>query len=234
MIGDYVPRIHAKLRRKFPIVNESVIQEVLLLSGAPSPAPYRRWEMVSRDKNRSVVLTSNFVVFQTSAYTVFEEFLADLAEAVDVVATEVEAVQIERVGLRYIDLVRPSDRRSWRDYVRPGLHGFESSILKPHTQSQLFQSVAETDRGTLVVRLFQNREAKILPPDLVNGGLIRNVDPAPQPGELLTLLDLDHYSTPNIEYERGCVEREGWALHDGLDHVFRESLVTPAALETWK
>jgi hypothetical protein len=87
----------------------------------------------------------------------------------------------------------------------------------------------------MIVRLFQNREGQALPPDLGDADdLHPRLDPAIAPNELLTILDLDHFSTHQMEYEKGWVEQQAWQLHDGLDHVFRKSLVTPKALEVWK
>jgi len=87
----------------------------------------------------------------------------------------------------------------------------------------------------MIVRLFQNREGRVLPPDLEQADDIKpRLDPPLEPNELLTILDLDHFSTLQADYEEGWVEKQAWRLHDDLDCVFRKSLVTPKALEVWK
>jgi hypothetical protein len=86
----------------------------------------------------------------------------------------------------------------------------------------------------MIVRLYQNREGQVLPPDLTEDGLKVRVEPALAPNELVTLLDLDHFSVRQVDYERGFVESQAWDLHDDLDRVFRESVVTDHALKVWK
>ncbi len=180
------------------------------------------------------MVSDSFVVYQTTAYSVFEDFVEELALAVNVVATEVQQLFVERVGLRYVDLIRSTQSKPWTHFVRPEFHGLRSQVLQEGTQVQLHQSVAQTAHGTMVVRLFQNRDAQPLPPDLVEESSDARIDPPVAKGELLTLLDLDHFSAKPNDYQAGLAENEAWMLHDDLDRVFRESVITPAALEAWK
>jgi len=83
----------------------------------------------------------------------------------------------------------------------------------------------------MIVRVAQNRDDKVLPPDLIphNPRLRANAER----GELLTLLDLDHYRKERKSFEVESLRGVAWELHDGLDILFRD-LVTPHALEVWK
>lgn len=235
-MADYFPRIQDKLRRKgYPVVKNAVIQEVLLTpAGGGASAKHVRWQVLDKSETRSIVVTENFVAFQTTAYTVFEDFVPQLASAVDTLAEEVQGLYLQRIGLRYVDLVRPARGETWRDYVRPELHGLRSPTFIEDSQAQLHQSTAQTSHGTMIVRLYQNRDGQVLPPDLTEGGLKVRVEPAVAPTELITLLDLDHFSLRQVDYERGVVESQVWDLHDDLDRVFRESVVTDYALKVWK
>jgi uncharacterized protein (TIGR04255 family) len=234
-IGEYFPRIQDKLRlRGYPHVKSAIAQEVVFTPTGASAIQRPRWVLQDKARERSVIISDSFVVFQTTAYGVFEQFVEHLAVAVNTVAGEVQQLLMQRVGLRYIDLLRPGEGKTWRDFVRPEFHGLKSPVLNESTQTQLHQSIAQTAHGTMVVRLFQNRDAQVLPPDLIEEAATARVTPSPTRGELVTILDLDHFSERSRDYESGAVEREAWLLHDDLDRVFRESVVTPAALEAWK
>jgi uncharacterized protein (TIGR04255 family) len=233
-IGEYFPRIQDKLRlRGYPNVKSAMTQEIVFTQTGASVVQHPRWVLQDKARERSIIISDGFVVFQTTAYGVFEEFVEHLAVAVNTVAAEVQQLLMQRVGLRYVDLLRSTDSGTWREYVRPEFHGLKSPVLEEGTQTQLIQSVAKTPHGTMAVRLFQNREAQVLPPDLIEEASAAKVTPPPGRGELLTILDLDHFSEASRDYESGAVEREAWHLHDDLDRVFRESVVTSAALEAW-
>lgn len=234
-MADYFPKIQDKLRLKgYPVVKNAVIQEVLLTPAGGASAKHVRWQVQDKSETRSIVVTENFVAFQTTAYSIFEDFVPQLALAVDTLAEEVQGLYLQRIGLRYVDLVRPAAGETWREYVRPELHGLRSPTFLEDSQTQLHQSTAQTPHGTMIVRLYQNREGQVLPPDLTEDGLKVRVEPTLAPNELVTLLDLDHFSVRQVDYERGLVESRAWDLHDDLDRVFRESLVTDHALKVWK
>jgi uncharacterized protein (TIGR04255 family) len=234
-MSDYFPRIQDKLRLNgYPLAKNAIIQEAVFTPAGATSVKRERWQVQDKAASRSVVVTENFIVFQTTAYSVFEDFVRELNLAVDTLAGEVKQLLIQRVGLRYVDLVRSGPGGNWTDFVQPGLQGLKSETFLEDTQSQLYQSVANTSAGTMIVRLFQNREGQVLPPDLGEADDLKpRLEPAIAPKELLTILDLDHFSTHQVEYEKGWVEQQAWQLHDGLDRVFRKSLVTPKALEVW-
>jgi uncharacterized protein (TIGR04255 family) len=131
-----------------------------------------------------------------------------------------------------VDLIRPLEGESWKDYVKPGFHGLESDLIRPERSALFAQVVAETGPGQrMIVRVAQNREGKILPPDLIPHNPKLRV--LAGPGTLLTLLDLDHYREERKPFEMESLSDVAWELHDGLDILFRD-LVTPHALEVWK
>ena len=235
-MSEYFPRIQDKLRLNgYPLAKNAIIQEAMFTAAGAASVKRERWQVQDKAASRSVVVAENFIVFQTTTYSVFEDFVRELNLAVDTLATEVKQLLIQRVGLRYVDLVRSGAGGAWTDFVQPGLQGLKSETFLEGTQNQLYQSVANTSAGTMIVRLFQNREGQVLPPDLGEADDLKpRLDPAIVDNELLTILDLDHFSTHQIEYEKGWVGQQAWQLHDGLDQVFRKSLVTPRALEVWK
>jgi uncharacterized protein (TIGR04255 family) len=235
-MSEYFPRIQDKLRLKgYPLAKNAIIQEAIFAPTGATSVRRERWQVQNKEASNSIVVTENFLVFQTTAYSVFEDFARELALAVEIVASEVKQLLIQRVGLRYVDLVREQEGNTWTDYVQAGLQGLKSDNFIEGTQSQLYQSVANTSSGTMIVRLFQNRDGHVLPPDLGEvEDLKPRLDPPLKPNELLTIVDLDHFSTHQMDYEEGWVEKQAWQLHDDLDCVFRKSLVTAKALEAWK
>ena len=232
-MASYIPALQDRLRRDgFPV---DVSKEVLDLSlQAQGPATERRrahWEFRSLDEDRSIIVGDGAVIVQTTAYDCFESFLTTLSFAMAAVDAAVGDLVVERVGLRYVDFIDPRPGESWKDYVKPGYHGQENDIVRPETSVHFAQTVADTGPGQqMIVRLTQNRDGNLLPPDLVlhHPVLAKRVEP----GNLATLLDLDHYREARQPFEIGKVVETAWRLHDGLDVMFRD-VVTSHALEVW-
>jgi uncharacterized protein (TIGR04255 family) len=234
-MAEHMPPIQEKLRLEgYPLFQPTLLQQAIFGPAGITSQRHNRWQLQDKDASKAIVLSENFIVFQTVRYSVFDDFVKELALAVDTVAAQVKGLVIQRVGLRYVDLVRARGDETWLDFVRPGLHGPQCGVFEEQARLQFHQSVAETRHGTLVVRLIQNRDGHVLPPDLQDGGLEPQITEPIEKGELLTLLDLDHFSPRQVEYAPGYVEGQAWALHDDLDRVFREALVTERALEVWR
>ncbi|MDQ2644656.1 MAG: TIGR04255 family protein [Myxococcota bacterium] len=235
LMGEYVPRIQDRLRQQgYPINASAKVREFQLTATGAAARDRERWEFMSKDRRASVVITEGFVVLQTTAYDDFEKFVADLNEVVSTVNETVGGLLLERIGLRYVDAIVANAGETWRDYVQPSLHGFDSPLFKGPETLRLHQTIAATDVGQIIVRLHQNVDAAMLPPDLGTGAL-RAVPQVAKPGELVTLVDVDHYAPLDArEYEPKHLEDVAWKLKEGAYAVFADHIVTPHALEVWK
>lgn len=231
-MAEYVPRIQDALRKKgYPIDVSREVQEVLIASGQPQYRRRPHWEFRKRDEFWSIIVGEDVVVIQTTAYTAAEEFLIELELAADTVAGVVGDLVVERVGLRYVDLIQPKEGEDWRDYVKPGFHGVETEAFNPASSTAFFQVTAETDVGRIIARMAQNRDGTALPPDLADHPPLGTPD-LPS-GELVTILDLDHFKVERFDYTKDRLVDLASALHDNLDILFRD-IATEHALSTWR
>ena len=143
---------------------------------------------------------------------------------------------VRRVGLRYIDVVRPSGGKDFRHYLRPGLRGAPDEVFQPgrhllHTESRA-GTVVVGNPGTMVVRVVQNDQGSSLPPDLVEAA--PRFPPKAQQGELVTLADIDHFVEGNFEADTNWVVARAQDLHDHIVETFRGHVVTEDAIEEWR
>ena len=234
MRKTYIERIQDKLRLKgYPGYSSASTQQIAFGPSGPVTHKSERWLMHDRTRTSVIGLTSDFVVLETAAYTSFDEFSQKLNQILSTLVEEVQQLVVQRVGLRYVNLVRPSKEKTWQSYLRPGMRGLDSAdVLKEGTQLQLIQSVAKTQSGTVIVRIHQNRKGALLPPDLDADNLELNLSP-PQPDELLTHVDLDHFSTEQFDFNAERFSLIVQRLHDDLEHLFVKSVVTAEALQEW-
>jgi len=218
----------------FPRPNRGTIQNIRLdVGSAPQIEQIERWSYFDLKKRNSVFLTPEFVSLHTNDYLTFEPFLDRFADVLNAVSDALDITVIERVGLRYIDLVELREGENFEQYLEPRLLGFPfEQIRELEFESSTFESasVASTAAGFLAIRCSQLPENHILPPDISRsdldyGSFLRSGAAA--------ALDFDHYSTEPQEFSVDSLIEQFWALHDGIDHAFRTA-VTSYALERWE
>lgn len=239
-MGDYIPGIQEAFRRHgFPIERAGKIQQLTITPAGVHAVEQERWEYRTRDEQWSVTVLQDSVVLQTTAYERFEGFAEKLEVAVKTVLEQTEQDKlglIQRVGLRYIDLIQPRDGESYRDYLRPGFHGASDAPFAKGSHRLYVESVGRTDvgdtPGTMVLRVAQNDQGFDLPPDLIGGA--PKFQTRAKAGELVTLVDMDHFIEGKFDPNAEWVTARAYAMHDHLIEAFHEHVVSAKAIEVWQ
>ncbi len=239
-MADYVPAIQEEFRRHgYPIERSGKVQQLTITPAAVQVVDQDRWEYRTKDEQWTITVLHDSVVLQTTAYQRFEGFADHLARAVRTVLSKTEQDKfgvVERIGLRYVDLVQPRRGEEYRSYLRPGFHGVTDDAFRPGTHRLHVESVGRTSvldtEGTMVVRVSQNDQGFDLPPDLV-GGAPKHQSRATR-GELVTLIDMDHFVEGKFEPDTNWVLERAYALHDDLIETFHKYVITEQAVEAWR
>jgi uncharacterized protein (TIGR04255 family) len=233
-MGEFIPSFHRSIRRQFPVNASGIIQEVQFGGASPQLSMKERWEFLTRDRRTSVVVDNGFVVMQTTLYKDFETFLEQFVSVVADLNAAVGDLLIQRVGLRYVDAIVPRNGDSWTQYVQKELRGFESPVFAEEGALRLHQTVANTSVGTMLVRLHQNYDGAVLPPDLAGGHIKPGLDATR--GQLTTLLDIDHFHVveDGVDLPNMKLEEILWELKTGTFSIFSDHLVTEHALKVWQ
>lgn len=237
---DYIPGIQEAFRRQgFPIELAGKIQQLTITPTGVQVVEQERWEYRTRDERWSVTVLQDSVVLQTTAYDRFEGFAErlDLAARTVLAQTEQDKLGlVERVGLRYIDLIRPGAGEDYRAYLRPGFHGVADEVFARGSHRLHVESIGRTAvgeiEGTMIVRVAQNDQGFDLPPDLVGGA--PKYEPRAQPGELVTLVDMDHFIEGRFDPDGVWVTARAYELHDHLIETFHNHVVSEKAIEAWR
>jgi uncharacterized protein (TIGR04255 family) len=237
---DYIGAIQEDFRRKgYPIERAGKVQQLTITPAGVQATEQPRWDYRNKDETWSIVVLPDSVVLQTTAYDRFEDFAEHLNLAVGTVLVKTENDRlgvVQRVGLRYIDLVQPRPGEDYRFYLRAGFHGVADEVFRPGTHRLHVESVGATEvdgiPGTMIVRVVQNDQGFDLPPDLV-GGAPKHQSRA-KPRELATLVDMDHFIDGNFEPNTEWLMDRTYQLHDHLIETFHEHVVTSVAVEAWR
>lgn len=233
-MGDYIDDVQERLRRSgFPRFEEGRAHEILLRPGLqPEIREHSRWEFQNKERTAGIIVMQNAVVLHTNSYDTFDHFAKVLRLALEVVGEAAKPALVERLGLRYVDLIRPEPGESWTAYLKPALHGLSPKAIGMAEGLQRHETVGTTPAGQLVVRCVQSTDGVFLPVDLSPSTLDYSKVTV-RPGELLTLLDLDHFSQVTRDYDVDQVMGGMWELHEDLDVSFREA-ITEHAMKQWE
>lgn len=234
-INEYITSIQNGLRKTgYPLLEEEILQEITFgaANSAPEATSKKRWIFTDISKKKSLILTDNFVAFETSAYDVFQTFLGEVQKQLLFIGDALELSAIERIGLRYVNLIREIDGRSSRSLFQPMVLGLGAEDLSGKGNAQtIIMSQIETGCGTLAVRILHSDKGMGLPPDLAGTKL--NLGRLPSEGEPISILDIDHFSVSTAPYEVSDILNKLTSLHEVGETTFVKS-VTPEALKIWK
>ena len=236
-----IPDVQEELRKVgFPLFKEEQVREFMLPPAEmaePKVRQKNRWIFSSKDQTSSVVLTEDFLVLETNAYTVFADFLKQYEEIGELVVKSASLEVTERIGLRYLNLLRDEEKMKADEMIAPPLRGvsaehagMEDVRHNTVTRGRSAVPVHDSESGTIVVRTSQPDDGHFLPPDLRSSQL--KFDIQLKDNERIIALDIDHYVTLREDLTMSMVTEVLDRLHDGIENAFRGS-VTEKAIEVW-
>lgn len=239
-IAQYIPAIQEQFRRDgFPIELTGKVKQLMVSAAGIQAVDQDRWEYRVKDETWSILVFQDSIVLQTTAYNRFEGFADYLRRALDTVLSTTEHERLgvlQRVGLRYIDLIQPRKGEDYRTYLRSGLHGVSDDVFRPGTHRMHVESTGATKVGTvegrMIVRIVQNDQGQDIPPDVALGAP-KHTNRA-KAGELVTLVDMDHFIEGNFDPDTDWVVEHAYEMHDHIVETFHEHVVTDAAIEAWR
>jgi len=190
-----------------------------------------RWTFSNRNRTEAIFLTDDFIVLAVTNYCRFEDFSERLATLVGEVQARARLTFMDQIGIRYLNLLRPTERLAPAEQVAEGLRGLSARLLGVETTCTQALVRCQTELSVLSIRCIELQGPDFLPPDLQIPGL--KFTSKPEVGELFRLLDIDNTSS----FEDGCdfsdLNQSLWNLHQHTSNAFRNS-VTEDALKYWR
>lgn len=185
-----------------------------------------RWDFLDKSQRWNIILAPEFLMLQTTEYPVFEEFLERWRLVLEA-AKCLEIPVIERLGLRYVDLIQPEPDERVSKYLDPALAGYEPQAGSGMARSiHSASTVLKTALGTMLVRV--SPATSPFPPDLDQ----LHLKGLSQPRAGAVFLDFDHASGEILDFDPGAIATATDGLHGAHESLFRE-VVTPHAMRVW-
>ncbi len=170
-MAGYVDLLQERLRRSgFPDFRaehqfEFTISRLDEAQPDVQPKQHIRWSFTNTQRTEGYLLLSNALVFHTTEYATFEDFLRKTIFGLELVHEIVELAYVERIGLRYLDAVVALSDDNLEQYLNPSLLGFSTSLegRLGHSFTETVTSIAD---GNLVARAVITDGALAVSPDL--------------------------------------------------------------------
>lgn len=189
-----------------------------------------RWSFTNAQRTTGYSLFSNALVFHTTSYDSFEDFLGKTISGLEMVNDIIELAYIERIGLRYLDAIIATGSDNLQQYINPFLLGLSENLGGKLTHS-FTETLTEIEDGNLVARSFITDGPLPLSPDLIPLQLELQPRFTEINGQNL-VLDTDYFTSNRVDFDVNNVKERLASAHDILKKAFKAS-VTPYAIEKW-
>jgi len=233
---EFIPAIHDKLRKEgFPEDVSGTVQRVVITpGGAPQITTQKRDEFRSRDNQWSLTIGEDMLALITTAYDRFQGFADRLKRSLEIIdqVAEIHNGRVQRIGLRYVDVIDPRPNETFRDYLQNSLHGPKSSVITGPEHWLHLESVGRTALGTIILRITQNDQGVVVPPDIIQKPMVHKIKV--EVGKLITLIDTDHFLEGAWDYDLAKIMSTADDLHAGINAAWFNDLVTSHALNAWE
>lgn len=225
---SFAPRFNFQLGFSVPQANNP--------EAAVSPIPIERtpaYVFSNRDNSQSFILEQNGLTFHVTDYEDFAWFLDRFLRPLEFISDVMKPDSSERIGLRYIDAIRPQEGRKIPDYLIPEVLGLSQKPLEGSLQHSYSENMFVNNDISTVSRVLVRGSGPIaLPPDALSFPIATNSRLAAHKGPYATV-DTDSFHPIPSPMDLAKIRSILVDLHAGLEAAFR-NVVTDFALSEWK
>jgi uncharacterized protein (TIGR04255 family) len=237
-IGDYALRIQEHLRlHGYPDFRPITRTDLVVMDNEQIKAEtqlfkQQSWHFINSDTTEGYILFADSLTFHTTLYNSFEDFLKKMLNGLNIVHDVIGLAFIERIGLRYLNAIRPmQDNDKLTNYLNNSLLGF-SRLSKGSIIHSFTETVASVNDGTLISRAAISESGLIIPRDL-HPMQLKIQDEFTTLTGTLAVLDLDYYINQRINFKREIIKEKLTEFHNVITSMFHDA-VTDHALKIWR
>ena len=233
-----IPDIQEQLRANYDEFEEEQLTgfKIRPIEGDPVELKNElRWRLERTDRRAGFVLHNASLVYHTTDYEDFDKFVDEILKGFKVVSEIAKIPRVQRIGLRYVDIIEAGVNCPIDDYLHPSLRGFGAEIESHRLADQHgFQYIfnGATSIGKLVIRVVRGKHDFPVPPDLMPLALV----PCriPDSKQTSVMLDTDHFvENTGISVDLKSLEELLRELKLPISEAFKLA-ITDKAVASWK
>ncbi|RUR12523.1 TIGR04255 family protein [Legionella septentrionalis] len=230
----YIADLQESFRKSYPIFQTNSERTFRVFNENIETFDLKRWSFVSSDKTKAIEIDQERIIFFTSYYDRFDGFVDNCELVLNVLTDVVEPSLIQRVGLRYCDLISLDTEEKMDKLVSRNLTCPEELIELGTNRHQKNETLLKTEIGTLVIRSYYGAHNLTVPPDLINR-LPIEIQGDKSKNEKM-LIDFDHFwesRNDSISFDNEQVIEKLKELHAVAREAFWKLTTDYARREIW-
>ncbi len=234
-IGNSIPAIQDALRKNYPLFRKSQIQSLEITgAGAPNISSVDRWDFVDQDNREGFIVQQDSLTFLATRYKTFEDFAEKQYVVLSCFENTVKDVFVERLGLRYVDVIVPRGGEQPEQYVVDGLRGCSLEMYSPLQFRSQYVGRWNLDSGAMTLRFINGAPKPYLPPDLqpLELGIPEIIEKASTASGRVGTLDFDRALEHRGLYSASKISELFAGMHADASNVFKRAM-SPLAKEVW-
>jgi uncharacterized protein (TIGR04255 family) len=144
------------IRRDYPVLQEMQAQTMQIQMGPTGPSAFplsnRNWQFSNASATWKVVLTSDTLTIESSAYVSRDDLLGRWKTALDALNSAFSPGIIQRIGARYVDRIKEEPFNNFESLINLKQLGSAVGNLKKHLKYSLCEASFEVEEGELLLR----------------------------------------------------------------------------------
>jgi uncharacterized protein (TIGR04255 family) len=232
-IEKYISELQEILRPDYPTPASGKEQLVEVQPTGINLSNVDNWSFISMDKKSAININQHRLVYLTSDYPRFEGFSSKCKEALKTLQEVVKPGLIERIGLRYSDLILIDEGENIADFVDSSLAPSGKLEVIGDLQQQRNEYYILADSGGLFIRTLYGKHNLSFLPDIHS--LPIRIESEDEPSERM-VLDFDHFwesKGESIEFETQKILDLLESLHKTSREAFWNVTTDFARKEKW-
>ena len=231
-LPDKVPGLQDRLRRTFP---RTVEARELVVDGTKSTA-HPLWHLMSADQRLGVHLGTSAISLHATSYDKSSDFLGRWGDVLEAIQQAELGAFVVRAGLRYVDLIVPSDGKSPGDYLVDGLRGIVPEGAQ--CSGAMWASAFQFDGSIVNLRAgAPSPQGMLLPPGfnalpLAKPAVLLDAEARMENNQPIGFVDTDCLRDVDRVFDANQLLGDYLAMQKLTSKTFKSAL-SAAALEEW-
>lgn len=150
-IQKSIPDVQEAFRQEYPIFDRK-IDNIFQVTNSVEVTNIERWSFISKNKKQAIELSQERMVYFSSEYERFDGFSISCEKALNTLADIIKPSLIERIGLRYSDLVLINGDEKMADLVDAHFISLKEISSLGSASHQKTELLIKTDQGHLAIR----------------------------------------------------------------------------------
>lgn len=237
-MADRIPTIQSAVRKDYPAYDNQKVYAFEIGPSGLKTQEVDRWQFSDPEHREGILVLQDALIFNATKYADYDSFSTKLLEVLRTFERIAPGLLVQRLGLRYVDIIVPSRTEEPEEFVVSGLHALELRELGATSITSMHFSELKMAEGVLHVRYRRGMSEPFMPDDLqpfmlAPAPIVDRAKDAVARGATVACLDFDRIVKGlSLRFVADDIQERFFHLHEDHSRAFK-SLQTPHARKVW-